>query len=76
MGRNDTFARLIRRLAARRLDLGLSQGHVDQLLGIADGLVAKWEARHRVPSFFLLTCWADALECDLKLEPREDLDAR
>jgi len=61
---------LIPQLIIRRKELGLTQKTLGEMLGVADDLVAKWETGARKPSGFLLFCWADALGCNLTLEPK------
>lgn len=62
---------LIKQFQARRYDLGLTQPDVDQLIGVAPGLVAKWEIGNRKPTLFNAYCWAEALGCSIKLENKE-----
>jgi transcriptional regulator with XRE-family HTH domain len=59
-------------LRQRRMDCGYSQTDVDELIGNAVGLVAKWEGGFRSPTGFSLYCWAKALGCDLVLVPRPE----
>lgn len=59
-------------LRQRRMDEGMSQTDVDNKLGNAVGLVAKWEGGFRSPTGFSLYCWARALDCDLVLVPRPE----
>jgi transcriptional regulator with XRE-family HTH domain len=63
---------LIKQFQRRRYDLGLTQPEVDQLIGVAPGLVAKWEIGNRKPTMFNAFCWAEALDCDIKLETKDD----
>jgi hypothetical protein len=75
-----TFKTLAKSLAQslkqRRQDLGISQSRLDDILGHATGVVAKWEGGFRSPTGFHLYCWAAALGCDLVLVPRpEKIDA-
>jgi len=56
----------------RRYDLGLTQPAVDQMIGVAPGLVAKWEIGNRKPTLFNAYCWAEALDCEIKLETKDD----
>jgi transcriptional regulator with XRE-family HTH domain len=64
--------KLINQMIKRREQLGLSQDELEEKIGVADALVAKWEVGIRKPSGFLLFCWADALECDLVLQEKPD----
>jgi transcriptional regulator with XRE-family HTH domain len=59
-------------LRQRRMDEGMSQTDLDNRLGNAVGLVAKWEGGFRSPTGFSLYCWAKALGCDLVLVPRPE----
>ena len=63
---------LITQFIAKRHELGYTQIDMDDVLGVAKGLVSKWEAGIRRPSVFLFCCWADSLECVLKLEKKEN----
>ena len=71
---------LIRRLIARRHELGIGSRHLDQQLGFADGLVSKWEAGIYSPSLFNLCCWCDALGVHLAIaegrKPTEPMTER
>ena len=63
---------LVTQLKKRRYQLGLPQAALDDRIGCATGLVAKWETGNRKPTAFNLYCWAEALGCKLKLEVRND----
>lgn len=52
---------LIGQLVERRHELRLSQGELNDMLGMSEAMVAKWEAMHRFPGAFFLMCWAKAL---------------
>ncbi len=62
---------LIPQFVARRKELGISQLEMDELIGVAKGLVSKWEVGIRKPSGWLFNCWADALGCELKLTEKK-----
>jgi predicted transcriptional regulator len=65
----DTFlTELVKQFVKRRHELGITQGHVDSMIGVASGLVAKWESGNRKPTLFNAHCWAEALGCHVKLE--------
>ena len=69
----DSFPEyLIKQFAKRRNDLGLTQQRVDDRIGCASGLVAKWESGNRKPTLFNAHCWAEALGCHIKLEAHND----
>ena len=50
---------------------GISQLEMDEVLGVAKGLVSKWECGIRKPSGWLFCCWADALGMTIQLTPKE-----
>jgi ribosome-binding protein aMBF1 (putative translation factor) len=65
----------IRRMINQRQRMGISQAELDYRLGIATGLVAKWETFARLPGTFMLLCWAEALNTVLvpvERHPTED----
>ena len=68
---DDGFDRIRLRLIARRHDLGLTQGDVNDRIGVTDALLAKWECGMKRPSGFNLFCWAQALGFRLTLELKE-----
>jgi transcriptional regulator with XRE-family HTH domain len=59
---------LISQLRDRRYSVGVPQTILDDKIGVAPGLVAKWETGNRKPTAFNLYCWAKALDCKLTLE--------
>ncbi len=63
---------LISQLRDRRYSVGVPQTILDDKIGVAPGLVAKWETGNRKPTAFNLYCWAEALGCKLKLEVVDD----
>ena len=63
--RNDFLKRVVSQLVTRRKELGLTQDDVNDLLGVADRLVSKWECGVRTPTTFHLHCWIDALNSQL-----------
>jgi hypothetical protein len=65
----DFSKTFIDQLVARRIKMGYSQSWVNEIIGVGDGLVAKWETGQRRPSGFLLFCWVEALQCQLQLVP-------
>ena len=65
-------SRLIKQFQERRYQLGLTQPEVDQRLGVASGLCAKWEIGNRKPTLFNAYCWAEALEWEIKLETKDE----
>lgn len=65
------LGRLVAFFAERRKALGISQVQLGERLGVADRLVNKWECGDRQPALFMAMLWAEALDCDLVLVPRE-----
>ena len=63
---------LITQFVAKRHKLGMSQMDLDEKIGVARGLVSKWEVGIRKPSGFLFCCWANALECTIILKEKKD----
>ena len=72
MSESEFTSDLIKQFQLRRYQLGLTQPDVDQKIGVATGLCAKWEMGNRKPTLFNAYCWAEALGCDIKLEVRDD----
>lgn len=62
------YDQLIDRLIERRRQLGVTQEHVNELIGVADRLVSKWECRMKYPNFRHILLWADALDCKVTIE--------
>ena len=54
-------AELIQQFVVRRRALGISQMELDHRIGVAEGLVAKWESGARRPTLYNAWCWAKAL---------------
>jgi hypothetical protein len=46
---------------------------MDEILGVAKGLVSKWEVGIRKPSGYLFCCWADALGYQINLVEKKCL---
>ena len=73
MNSDLTFAEsLIEQFRKRRYELGVSQPVIDEKIGVAPGLVAKWETGNRKPTAFNLHRWAEALGCKIKLEVQNE----
>ena len=62
---------LIKQVQKRRYDLRLTQSEVDDRIGVTSGLVAKWEIGNRKPTMFNAYCWAEALNCEIRLEKKD-----
>lgn len=58
----------IRELAQRRKEMGISQLELDKIIGMADGHVAKWESFARLPTGWMLSCWVEALQCEIEIK--------
>lgn len=54
-------------LRARRLELGLTQEAVGELIGCADRLINKFECGLKQPSPRMLVHWCEALGCRLSV---------
>ena len=65
------FHPLLEQLKQRRIELGLTQMEVDGKLGVADRLVAKWECGLRIPTMYSFSLWAEGLEMDVILRPKD-----
>tara|TARA_B100000212_G_C27307327_1_gene504212 strand:- start:599 stop:826 length:228 start_codon:yes stop_codon:yes gene_type:complete len=73
MNESEFTSDLIKQFQLRRYQLGLTQPDVDQKIGVATGLCAKWEMGNRKPTLFNAYCWAEALGCEIKLEAKHDM---
>jgi transcriptional regulator with XRE-family HTH domain len=60
--------KLIQQFKALRIKKGISQQALNDRVGVADNVIAKWENGHRNPTGFNLHCWAEALGARLILE--------
>jgi hypothetical protein len=70
--RRDFLRKMVAQLVQRRRALGLSSLDVDDIIGCADHLTAKWECGLRAPTSFNLMCWAESLGCQWVLVPLND----
>ena len=61
---------IIPQFVAARKKLKISQLEMDEVLGVAKGLVSKWECGIRKPSGWLFCCWADAIGMKITLTPK------
>lgn len=64
------FAQIADQVAARRLELGLSQADVAELVGTTQSAIARLEAGGRPPRIDTLLRIANALDCELAVELR------
>ncbi|MFN2627129.1 MAG: helix-turn-helix domain-containing protein [Gaiellaceae bacterium] len=67
------FARIADRVAERRLEKGLSQRELAELVGTTQSAIARLERGGRPPRIDTLLSIAEALHCDLvvELHPRD-----
>ena len=65
---------LIPQFVNARKKKGISQLEMDEILGVAKGLVSKWEVGIRRPSGYLFCCWADSLDMELTLTPKRRIN--
>tara|TARA_R110000787_G_scaffold54812_2_gene127156 strand:- start:61 stop:294 length:234 start_codon:yes stop_codon:yes gene_type:complete len=63
---------IIEQFRVRRNELEIPQTELDDIIGCATGLVAKWETGNRKPTAFNLYCWAEALKCKITVEAIND----
>ena len=70
--RNDFLQDVVIQLVERRRALGLTQEHVDHIMGNSDRLCSKWECGTRTPTGFNLYCWATTLKCELKIKIKNE----
>jgi ribosome-binding protein aMBF1 (putative translation factor) len=66
---SEFYNELIGQLVRQRKKLNLSQADLDQMIGVSESMVAKWESKARLPGAFVLMCWAKAL--GMKLQAKE-----
>ena len=57
-----------------RTERGLTQLELDDLVGVTTGYTAKLEIRTKRPTISMLEFYAEALDCDVRLIPRESED--
>lgn len=55
------YDELIDQLIAKRKERDLSQSDLDEMIGVSESMVAKWESKARLPGAFFFMCWAKAL---------------
>lgn len=61
---------LIVALARRRVQLGMPQVEVAELVGVSPQTVSKWEMGAHMPGVRELLAWMDAVDLDLVLRER------
>ena len=65
---SEHWEAVVRSLVQIRLQQGITQEVLADKIGCASTLVGKWESYHRVPSGFLLSCWAEALGAKIQIQ--------
>lgn len=68
---NKLYKNIVDAMVEARKNIGYTQAQVDFKIGCADGLVSKWECGDRIPSFFMLACWSEVLEVDIKVTSKK-----
>ncbi len=61
---------VIMRLAWKRKLVGLTKRELSLRMGYHESTVYHWERGFRVPSFFNLICWADALGVEIEIREK------
>lgn len=64
------YSDLIGTLARARKQRGISQATLDDMIGVSEGMTAKWESKARLPGAFFLMCWCKALGVHLTVSER------
>ena len=67
---------LIEQFREARREQGIASHALDDMIGGAVGLVAKWEVGIRKPTMFNAWCWAKALGLEFKLVRDENVSVR
>ena len=70
------YEAIIVSLSKERQKQGLSLHALADRIGCNLDLVAKWEARIRRPSAFLLYCWAESLDMIIEVKKRGQKEQR
>jgi transcriptional regulator with XRE-family HTH domain len=65
------YKKTVSAMVKARKKCNYTQAQVDYKIGCADGLVSKWECGDRIPSFFMLVCWSEVLNVEIKLVERK-----
>ena len=61
---------VIPQFVSLRKKQNISQLEMDEILGVAKGIVSKWECGIRKPSGWLFCCWAEALGAEITLREK------
>ena len=64
------YKKTVSAIVKARKKCNYTQAQVDYKIGCADGLVSKWECGDRIPSFFMLVCWSQVLDVEIKAVPK------
>ncbi len=67
----NSWRDIVTDLVTIRNSKGYSQEYLADKIGCTSSLIHKWEQYKRVPSGFMFTCWADALNAKIKIETRQ-----
>lgn len=67
--KSNAVRKLVTTLKDRRLNLDISQRQLDDLVGVSDCMIAKWENGQRSPTAENLERWAKALGLHVALLP-------
>lgn len=68
--KNKPYKNVVIAMVDARKKKKFTQAQVDYAIGCADGLVSKWECGDRIPSFFMLVCWSEVLDVEIKVVPK------
>jgi len=64
------YSFLVDQFVARRLELGISQFELEEIIGLSEGHITKYENRVRHPDAYFLHFWAQGLGLDLVATPQ------
>lgn len=66
----NVWRNIVIKLVNERNNKQFSQEELADRIGVHSSLVHKWEQYKRVPSCFLLSCWVEALDCEIKIKSK------
>jgi len=66
------YPKILNQLRQRRLDMGANRNSLNTILGQSRSQLQGWEDKGIVPTATSLIKWADALNMDVQLIPREE----
>jgi len=64
------YEQLVQELITARSERSFSQEVLADIIGCTVSLIHKWETNKRIPSGFMLMCWLDALDYEIKVQKR------